>query len=514
MAVTQNLAAEYNATRTCRDTSVLCHAPFSNIYFNQFGQGLACCFNTNHVLGTYPHETVSEMWYGRQASALREAMRRDDFSAGCQGCAHQLASRNFSGIMSVFDHLADTPAALAQVDRTDVELPRSLEFSLSNACNLECVMCTGDFSSSIRKRREGRPRMDNPYDFRFLEQLEPFLPSLRMARFFGGEPFLTRMYYRIWDRLHQVNPDVDIRITTNGTALLDRARRLLAGLRCRITMSVDSLERETYELIRRNASYDLLRENMEYFASYCTERGFPLNLAVCPMQQNWRELPDMVSYCNDRGFDIGFNTVYYPPSCSLRMLPYDQLTEVLDHWRSREWHTTDWLQSGNVARFEGVINQVAQWREEARASSSMANLADADSQSTQQRDNVDASAFSAVISVGQATHREQLRALLERGETQAFVTRFFEALNRTYQSVGRHVPEAEQATVQAKIQLLGDILAERVTDRSALQTLSRMDARDLLAWIAMQPKDTFTSVADQWIKNGLAMGRPLDCEDR
>lgn len=513
MAVTQNIAAEYNAARSCRDTSVLCHAPFSNIYFNQFGQGLACCFNTNHVLGTYPRETVSDMWYGQPANALREAIRHHDFSAGCQGCAHQLASRNFSGIMRVFDHLADASADGGEAARADVQPPRSLEFSLSNTCNLECVMCTGDFSSSIRKRREGRSRLDNPYDFRFLEQLEPFLPSLRMARFFGGEPFLTRMYYRIWDRLHQVNPDVDIRITTNGTALLDRARRLLEGLRCRITVSVDSLERETYELIRRNASYDVLRENLDYFATYCTERGFPLNLAVCPMQQNWRELPDMVAYCNDHGLDIGFNTVYYPPTCSLRMLPYDRLTEVLTHWQSRDWRTTDALQSGNVSRFEGVINQVAQWREEARTSSSMSNLAEADARADQ-RDKVDASAFSAVISIGSSTQREHLRDLLERGDTRAFVMRFFDALNRTYQSVGRHVPEAEQATVQAKIRTLGEILAERVTDRSMLHTLSGMDARDLLAWIAIQPEDNLTGVADKWINAGLTMSRHLDCEDR
>jgi hypothetical protein len=370
-------------------------------------------------------------------------------------------------------------------------------------------MCTGDFSSSIRKRREQRPRLDNPYDSRFLEQLEPFLPSLRMARFFGGEPFLVRMYYRVWSRLHEVNPGVDIRITTNGTALLPRARRLLEGLRCRITVSVDSLERDTYEAIRRNASYDVLRENLDYFAAYCGSRGFPLNLAVCPMQQNWRELPDMVAYCNDHGFDIGFNTVYYPPSCSLRVLPYDRLTEVLDHWQSREWRTTDALQGGNVSRFKSVINQVAQWREEAGASRSMSNLAEAEA-TPDRRDALDASAFSAVIGVGSSTERDELRDLLARGETRAFVVRFFDGLNRAYRAVGRHVPEAEQAAVQARIRVLGGIMAERVTDASVLQRLAGMDARDLLSWIAVQPGDDFPGAAEHWIQAGLGAPAPRD----
>src|SRR6202023_899455 len=118
------------------------------------GQGLACCFNTNHVLGTYPRDSVSDMWHGRPANVLREAIRCQDFSAGWQGCATDSASRNFSGIMQVFDHLADASADGGEAGRTRVEPPRSLEFSIANTCNLECVMCTGDFSSSIRKRRE------------------------------------------------------------------------------------------------------------------------------------------------------------------------------------------------------------------------------------------------------------------------------------------------------------------------------------------------------------------------
>ena len=32
--------------------------------------------------------------------------------------------------------------------------PSVLEFELINTCNLECVMCTGEYSSLIRAKRE------------------------------------------------------------------------------------------------------------------------------------------------------------------------------------------------------------------------------------------------------------------------------------------------------------------------------------------------------------------------
>ena len=65
-------------------------------------------------------------------------------------------------------------------------------------CNFECIMCDGVASSRIRKRREKCPPLLCPYDERFLDDLDEFLPHLRWARLYGGEPFLSSENYRVW----------------------------------------------------------------------------------------------------------------------------------------------------------------------------------------------------------------------------------------------------------------------------------------------------------------------------
>src|SRR6185295_19977224 len=106
----------------------------------------------------------------------------------------QFESANFAGLRArSFDDLSEDRYALA--DGVPFAYPKLMEFEISNVCNLECTMCTGFFSSSIRHNREHLPPIKTPYDDAFVRQLEPFVPHLKAARFLGGEPFLIRTYY-------------------------------------------------------------------------------------------------------------------------------------------------------------------------------------------------------------------------------------------------------------------------------------------------------------------------------
>jgi hypothetical protein len=57
MIAPQTLQA-FSKRRTCSDKGVLCHAPFTNVHFHQSGNGVACCCNAAHVLGTYPQHSI------------------------------------------------------------------------------------------------------------------------------------------------------------------------------------------------------------------------------------------------------------------------------------------------------------------------------------------------------------------------------------------------------------------------------------------------------------------------
>jgi len=145
--------------------------------------------------------------------------------------------------------------------------PIRLEFELSNKCNLECAMCSGVFSSSIRANREGKPPLPQMYDSNFVEQLKPFIPHLKQAKFLGGEPFLIDIYYDIWELFIKSNPSCEIIITTNGTVFTNKVQRVLENLNCQIIVSLDSVTKDTYEGIRVNAVMERTLDHLDKFMS-------------------------------------------------------------------------------------------------------------------------------------------------------------------------------------------------------------------------------------------------------
>ena len=360
--IDQSILSEYNSVRTTEHKDTLCHAPFTNMNFAQNGDATACCYNRTHVLGTYPANNVDEMWHGQKAQELRAYLKANVLPAGCEPCALQLLSRNFGGLRArSFDYVAS--AKYPEKDGRFVPKPQMMEFEISNVCNLECTMCNGFFSSSIRRHRERLPALKSPYDMAFVEQLEPFIPHLSQAKFLGGEPFLIRTYYRIWDMLIRLNPGVQVSITTNGTTLNQRVTDILEKLQAHIVVSVDSLEKENYERIRVNADFDTVMQNVRYYREYARRRNTGVTFAVCPMQQNWRELPTFLTQCNEFGINLFFNTVTWPEEVALQFLSRDELSAVIQHLKSVKLTDKSDVQRGNNANYCDLIQQVIYYRD-------------------------------------------------------------------------------------------------------------------------------------------------------
>ena len=135
---------EYNKNRPDLTESdpVLCYAPFKAIYWGVEGEGYACCYNWAHALGEWPSQTIKQIWFGEKAEELRAAIRNNDLSLGCQECKLLIDHENWESVKARFSDKLPTNPNL---------FPSKMEFELSNACNLECIMCDGDNSCGIRK---------------------------------------------------------------------------------------------------------------------------------------------------------------------------------------------------------------------------------------------------------------------------------------------------------------------------------------------------------------------------
>src|SRR6476660_4495683 len=121
---------------------------------------------------------------------------------------------------------------------------RDLRISVTDRCNFRCVYC-------MPKEVFGRG-----YRFMDRKELLSFEEIERLARAFvahgvekiritGGEPLLRRDLGVLIERLSAIG-DLDVALTTNGALLPQKAEALVAAGLQRVTVSLDSLDDDTF----------------------------------------------------------------------------------------------------------------------------------------------------------------------------------------------------------------------------------------------------------------------------
>lgn len=348
----EDTLASYNQYRKAPVDAPLCYAPFRSMYIGHRGNISACCFGRTYKLGNITQQSLSEIWLGKNAQQLREALSRNDLSKGCHLCSEQINGRNFENVNALhFEHYP----------QNTTPYPSLLEFELSNECNLECVMCHGLSSSLIRAKREKLPPLEHCYDDHFLAQLDEFIPHLYEAKFFGGEPFLIEIYLNIWERMVRLNPAIRIAVQTNGTVLNSRIKNLLEQGKFHIGVSIDAADKTTYESIRVNGKFDQVMDNLHYFHDYCKRKNTFFGLSACAMQENRYGLANLVRLANSFECNVYFNTVFYPRHSSLKFLDTEELKKIIVFLQAEELPEKSPVQTKNKKQFKNMLRQLEYW---------------------------------------------------------------------------------------------------------------------------------------------------------
>ena len=344
----------YNKNRSWDKRIVLCHAPFKNLYLQQDGRVIGCCYNRFDTFGKYPQSTISDIWKGEKLTKFRNSIINEDLPPGCGQCFELLKAGNYNGVHArIYDNYFMGIG------------PTTMDLELENTCNLECIMCSGLFSSSIRRNKEKMPPTPKIYDESFVNSLEKFIPNLKNVNFFGGEPFLIKIYYSIWERIIELNPHCSLYVQTNGTILTEKMKLLLAKGNFRIGISLDSINKEIYEKIRVNARFESVMKNIDFFSGYARNKGFYLSIAVCPIRMNWKEIPEIIKYCNRINAIITLHTVIYPLHLALWNLKSTELIEIYEFLSSNIISDNSTIERQNQERFNAFLYQVKTWHNEA-----------------------------------------------------------------------------------------------------------------------------------------------------
>lgn len=184
------------------------------------------------------------------------------------------------------------------------QFPEVIALGYDPSCNLSCSTCRKELHFAKGKELETINNITKIVK-------KEYLPKCRFLILAGnGEVFASPAYREAYES-SGCRPQY-IRLLSNGM-LFNRINweRFIKGRTSKImlTVSIDAAKKETYESIRRNGNFDVLKKNME-FAATLREKGelcyFRMNFVV--QRENYKEMIPFVEWGQGLGVDEVFFT--------------------------------------------------------------------------------------------------------------------------------------------------------------------------------------------------------------
>ncbi|MGI6320400.1 MAG: radical SAM protein [Bacteroidales bacterium] len=296
--------------RKSKIENAVCKAAHASLRFGINGQVGVCCHNHVDIVGNIKDSKIEDIWNGEKIKKLRKTLLKA-YSPHCTHCMAEDKIKSNAKSSSLYNRYPVSDDA-----------PAILDFKIDNICNLKCTMCSHLSSNQFRQIGEKR---ENPYyNSIFFEDLKLWLPKIKEARFSGGEPFLTPLYFKIWDFFIEKNPHCKIQIQTNGTILSEKVKEILQKGVFGINISIDSFDKENYEKIREGSSFEAMLLNLDFFRNYTSQKSSFFGITTCAMKANRNELVEIAKEWSKLGANGWFSVVWNPAKEALWSLESDE----------------------------------------------------------------------------------------------------------------------------------------------------------------------------------------------
>jgi GTP 3',8-cyclase len=175
-----------------------------------------------------------------------------------------------------------------------------LRISVTDRCNFRCIYCMP--AEGLKwLAREDILRFE---EIRRLAKLFVERYGVRTIRITGGEPLVRIGVEELVGMIGELDPELDITMTTNGVLLAGKAEKLArAGLK-RVNISLDTLSIDRFKDIAR---VDAFKKVMESIAA-AEEAGLnPVKLNVVVMKgHNDDEVVDFARLAREKGYEVRF----------------------------------------------------------------------------------------------------------------------------------------------------------------------------------------------------------------
>ena len=162
--------------------------------------------------------------------------------------------------------------------------PYLIDWAITNRCNLNCLHCRGMASQELSSEKL----------LQVAEQIPLLAPGWVIIE--GGEPLLRQELFEVIEIIHRGG--IKIYLISNGMFLDENIAARLAEFEVNLMISIDGCDKESYERIRRGASFQKLKQSVA-IANKCNI------LDSCPVtvgKHNYKQVSEIFKFAKEIGY--------------------------------------------------------------------------------------------------------------------------------------------------------------------------------------------------------------------
>lgn len=324
-----------------------CPAPWTEIYVASDGRVDNCCISASN-LGNIGTETAEDIIAGQLSQLVRAAMMRNEYVPGCKECLKSPAKTPLrDSYKEWFEHIDTTHFS----DTNNFRLG-FLDVRWRNTCNSACVYC-GPKDSSLWASEMGVAQASDQARLKNMKHLiESRAHEIEYLYLAGGEPLLIKENEWLLKTVLSINPDCEIRVNTNLTAIDNQIFDTL----CQFPMVHWIISGESvgpqYEYVRYGSNWKQFIANVQTLKDKAPNHIRNFHMVYCALTAH--TIFDYMDYLKTNGIFSDrtdcFNVYYYCGGIggpldarnlpmSLQQQNYqmlDRLLTTLDHTNARQ----------------------------------------------------------------------------------------------------------------------------------------------------------------------------------
>jgi GeoRSP system SPASM domain protein len=162
--------------------------------------------------------------------------------------------------------------------------PYMIDWAITNRCNLNCLHCRG----------MAEEELDGGTVLKIAEEIPSLKPNWVIIE--GGEALLRRELFEIIEIINKA--EIKIYLISNGMLLGEDIAERLANLNVNLMISIDGADKESYERIRKGASFKKLKEAVAIANNYGILDSCPITVG----KHNYQETGKLFKFARETGY--------------------------------------------------------------------------------------------------------------------------------------------------------------------------------------------------------------------